>query len=300
MQIKNNHSNYLLKPRIIILIKLLLLAGCAFFLYSGLKNQSISVDELTLPDGFGWFLIIVIVLMPINWYLEALRWKLSIGLFEPITMKKSWGSVLGGQALNWVLPFTSGDLLSRISQQKDKYQATAAVVLNRGIMLTITLILGLYGMSFLARQFNLNGWFLLGMIISVPILKVIFKKSIDRFLGYFRELDNPLLMRIVGISLLRYAIFVTQFYLLLTAFLPTLSPQLILAGIGWVFITRSALPLLFGGIGVREASGIFFFGFYVSDFQLVVFPISLIWIINILIPSLAGLWFVWRFKLPNT
>ena len=300
MQIKNNHSNYLLKPRIIILIKLLLLAGCAFFLYSGLKNQFISVDELTLPNGFGWFLIIVIVLMPINWYLEALRWKLSIGLFEPITMKKSWGSVLGGQALNWVLPFTSGDLLSRISQQKDKYQATAAVVLNRGIMLTITLILGLYGMSFLARQFNLNGWFLLGMIISVPILKVIFKKSIDRFLGYFRELDNPLLMRIVGISLLRYAIFVTQFYLLLTAFLPTLSPQLILAGIGWVFITRSALPLLFGGIGVREASGIFFFGFYVSDLQLVVFPISLIWIINILIPSLAGLWFVWRFKLPNT
>lgn len=298
MQIKNNNPNYLPKPRIIILIKLLLLVGCVFFLYTRLKDQSISFDELVLSPGFEWILLLVIPLMPINWYLEALRWKLSIDPFEPITMKEAWGSVLGGLALNWVLPFTSGDLLTRISQQRDKYQATAAVVLNRGIMLLITLAMGLYGVSFLARELDLNGWFLLGLIICVPILKVIFKKPIKRFIAYFQELKNPTLMRIIGISFLRYAIFLTQFYLLLNAFLPSLESQLLIAGIGWIFMVRSALPLLFGGMGVREASGIFFFEFYVNDLQLVIFPIFLIWIINILIPSLIGLWFVWKLKFP--
>ncbi|MEO9485014.1 MAG: lysylphosphatidylglycerol synthase domain-containing protein [Ekhidna sp.] len=296
MQIKNNRSKYLQKSWIITLIKALLLAGCLFFIYSKLRNQTISFIEMRPPEGFQLVLATVLILMVINWYLEALRWKALIGLFEPITIKEAWKTVLGGLALNWMLPFTSGDLIARISQQKDKYQATSAVIFSRGIMLGVTLIFGLYGMSFLTREYALNWWIFFGVIAGVLLLVLLFKNQIERFRSYFELLTKHLFLQVIAISLLRYFVFTFQFYLLLATFLPSLDAQVVIAGIGWVFLARSVLPLLFGGIGVREASGIFFFEPYHVEVQPIIVPIFFIWIINTVLPSLIGLIFIWRLK----
>lgn len=299
MQIKNNHANYLQNPWIIGFVKVLLLGGCLFFLVSKFQDQSIIFNNIRFPDRFSHTLFIVLILMIFNWYLEALRWKVSIQSFESIQMKQAWQVILGGLALNWVLPFTSGDLLVRISQQRDKYQTASAAILNRGIMLCFTLMLGLYGLSRIAVEYEMNPWFVLIILSGIPFLRYFLKKSESRFLTYFKTLPRVLLIRIVAISLLRYLIFVFQFFLLLTVFLPMLSVKVILAGIGWIFLIRTALPLFFGGLGVREASGVLFFEPLVSDLQLVIIPIFLIWVINTVIPSLVGLVFVWRLKLTS-
>ncbi|MEQ6169046.1 lysylphosphatidylglycerol synthase domain-containing protein [Ekhidna sp. MALMAid0563] len=296
MQIKNNHSNYLQNTWIIGLIKLVLFGGCLYFIITKFQDQLFRFRETVWPDSFGMVLGLVGILMIINWYLEALRWKVSLQSFEPITIKKAWQIILSGLALNWVLPLTTGDLLARISQQQDKYQTTSAAMLNRGIMLCFTLILGIYGMSKVAMVYEVNGWFTLLLIFSYPIIRWLFKKSLDRFFTYFRNIDRTTLIRIIGLSLARYLVFVFQFYLLLFAFLPDLPSDLLLAGIGWVFLIRSALPLFFGGVGVREASGIVFFEPYVSDLQLIIIPIFLIWMINTVLPSLVGLVFVFQFR----
>lgn len=281
------------------MVKMLLLGGCLYFLIAKLQEQSIDLTDVSLPNQFTLVLSIVLALMVFNWYLEALRWKVSLQHFESISMNKAWQVILRGLALNWVLPFTSGDLLARISQQRDKYQATSAAILNRGIMLCFTLVLGLYGLSQLATEYEINGWFALIILFGIPIIRWFFKKSENRFSTYFKELPRGLLIRIIGISLLRYLTFVFQFYLLLTAFLPSLPADSIIAGIGWIFLVRTALPLFFGGVGVREASGILFFEPLVSDLQLVIIPIFLIWVINTVVPSLVGLVFVWRMKLTS-
>ncbi|WP_420578013.1 hypothetical protein [Ekhidna sp.] len=296
MQIKNNHSNYLQNPWIIGMIKLLVLGGCLYIIITKLQDQSINLNELIWPASFGFIIGLVLLLMVFNWYLEALRWKVSLQPFEAISIKNAWQVILGGLALNWVLPFTSGDLLVRISQQQDKYKATSAAMLNRGVMLCFTLLLGLYGMSKLAIEYNVNGWFTFLLIFSYPIIRWLFKKSLDQFLSYFRNMSRMILLKIILLSLFRYVVFVFQFYLLLSAFLPDLSAELLLAGIGWIFLIRSVLPLFFGGVGVREASGILFFEPHVSDLQLIIVPIFFIWVINTVMPSLVGLIFVFKFK----
>ncbi|MEO9871327.1 hypothetical protein [Ekhidna sp.] len=295
MQIKNNHSNYLQKPWIIGLVKMFLLVGCLFFLLTKLQDQSISFDETKIPEGIELTLTLVFGLMLINWFLESLRWKISIEIFETISIIDAWKAVLGGLALNWVLPLTSGDLLTRISQQQDKYQATSAVVLNRGIMLTFTLLLGVYGINCLAVEYDWNWW----MVMVIPIILSVgflFRKSFIRFTTYFIQMQRKVLIQIIGLSFLRYTVFVLQFFLLLKLFLPALSANLLIAGIGWIFLIRSILPLFLGGLGIREASGILFFQPYVSELQLAIIPIFLIWIINTVIPSFIGLIFLWRFK----
>ena len=218
MQIKNNHAKNLHNSWIIGLIKWILLIGCSYFIYAKLADQSISSAGLTLPHGFSWLLGVQLILMIVNWYLEAYRWKISVSQYESITMTEAWQSVLSGLALNWILPSTSGDLIARISRQQDKVQTTAATLLNRGIMLTFTLILGLYGMSFLAQKYAWNGWFIFGLLFGLPLLKWSFKRSIDRFFRYFKELSKKTLTQIILISFLRYTVFVFQFYLLLDLF----------------------------------------------------------------------------------
>jgi uncharacterized membrane protein YbhN (UPF0104 family) len=298
MQIKNNHPNNLQNSRLIGLAKVFLLGGCLYFLISKLQDQSIDFTRSDLPDQFALTVIIVLVLMILNWYLEALRWKVSLQSTEPISMQQAWKVILGGLALNWILPFTSGDLLARVSQQQDKYQATSAAILNRGVMLCFTLMIGIYGTSYLAEGYQWNWW--LGVVFIVVLqLGYIVRKPLARFLQYFKQLRRNELVLIFGLSLLRYVVFVFQFFLLLTAFLPMLPSDVIIAGIGWIFLIRTAIPLFFGGVGVREASGILFFEPFVGDLQLVIIPIFLIWIINTVIPSIVGLVFVWRFKLTS-
>ncbi|SNS81340.1 Uncharacterized membrane protein YbhN, UPF0104 family [Ekhidna lutea] len=298
-QIEEYRQSHLSKPWLIAFLKIALLVTCLYFITTKFQDQSINLNEIKWPKSFGLTLGFVFFLMILNWYLEALRWKVSLQSFDPISIRKAWNVILSGLALNWVLPLTSGDLIARISQQRDKYQTTSAAILNRGIMLFFTLVLGLYGVSQLALEYEMNGWFILIILFGIPLIRWLFKKSENRFLTYFKELPRQLLIRIIGISLLRYLTFVFQFYLLLTAFLPFLPVDSIIAGIGWIFLIRTALPLFFGGVGIREASGILFFEPLVNDLQLVVIPIFLIWVINTVIPSLVGLVFVWGIKLTS-
>ena len=128
--------------------------GCLLFLYLKLDDQLVDYARIELPIYSAGIISLVCLLMIINWYLEALRWKYSIQTFEAISIKEACKAVLAGLALNWVLPFTSGDLIARIAKHQDKYQATSAAMLNRGIMLLLTFLLGSYGASKLVIRYE--------------------------------------------------------------------------------------------------------------------------------------------------
>ena len=297
MQIKNNQSNHLHKVLLFVSKIILFVGGCTF-LASKLSENPIDFRSIQLSGELGFTLIIVSLLMIINWYLEVVRWEVSVSTFEPISKAEAWRIVLSGLALNWVFPFTTGDLLSRISQSYNKFSATSATILNRGIMLSFTLILGLYGMSKLAVEYDVNGWFGLVIIFGIPLIRKFFKKPLGLFLDFFRNLKRSTLIQIIAISLVRYMVFTFQFYLCLKLFLPELSGDLLLGGIGWIFLVRSALPLFIGGVGVREASGILYFEPY-AQIEMIVIPIFLIWFINIVIPSIIGLFFILKLRMGD-
>ncbi len=295
MQIKNNLSNFIKKPWIIVITKILVLIGCLYFIFIKLNGKS-PFDNFESPDGFWIFLPLVLILMLVNWYLEALRWMISIQTFEAISISKAMKVVLSGLALNWIFPFSTGDLLARISQQHDKYKATSAAILNRGIMMIITIIVGLYGASFVAQKLESKSW-LIFVALALILIAYLFKERLVNFTNYFKQLKRSVVLQITSLSLLRYFIFSLQFFIMLKLFLdPSVSTQVLIGGIGWIFLARSSLPLFFGGAGVREASGIFFFEPYISNLELVLIPVFLIWIINSVVPSLSGLIFILAFK----
>lgn len=276
------------------LLKLGVTLTCLYFLWDQFQKQDVDFSQTTWPANATWILVLVTFLMMINWYLEALRWKISLSSFEDISIQEAWKSVLGGLALNWVFPFTSGDFAVRIIARKDKYQTTSAIILNRGIMLLLTIAYGVFSLIYLEQAlFTINRWYVL---IAVVLLVCVFffRKKFEQFLTYFKSMQRSILCKVTVLSILRYLIFTFQFYLLLAAFNPALTSVIILAGIGWIFFIRSIVPHLLGGIGLREAASVVFFTTFVVDVSTILIPVFMIWLINTVIPSIAGLGLIWR------
>jgi membrane protein implicated in regulation of membrane protease activity len=104
-----------------------------------------------------------------------------------------------------------------------------------------------------------------------------------------RALDTALLRRLLAFSFLFYCTFLLQFFLLLLAFtsVGTISA---LAGIGTIMLVKTIIPpVTIGELGIREAASVFVLG-HAGILAAAAFNASLLlFTINILLPSLAGL-----------
>lgn len=295
MQVKDKYSIRRRKFAAVgVFAKATITLACLYFLILQFQNEAIGLSQITWPDDFMWVVSITLLFMFVNWYLEAIRWKISLASFEVITTREAWEAVLGGLALNWVLPFTSGDFTARIISRKDKYQSASAVVLNRTIMLFLTLLFGMWSLYYFPQSHIDIKWiYLLFLLLGVGLF-VFFSKRVNRFMTYFHSVAKRQVSLVVLISVFRYFIFTVQFYLVLQVFNPEFSSSILIAGIGWIFLARSIIPHILGGIGLREAASVVFFSPLVNDLSHIIIPVFLIWIINTVIPSIAGLGFIWK------
>jgi hypothetical protein len=161
-------------------------------------------------------------------------------------------------------------------------------------MLGITLVFGGYGVFRYSTAVFLDRlWVLVlavGLLAIVGWLLTLFLK------GRRVVIQRDVLGGLLVLSMLRYAVFTFQFYVLLSAFNPALSFSLLVAGVGWIFLFRSVVPSLFGNLGVREAGALLFFEAHVPDMMLVLVPSLLIWLINTVAPSVLGLYFLLKYK----
>ena len=211
-------------------------AGLALLLvYKRFAAEHTNLTAVVWPKSSFLTIGIVTALMLVNWSLEAWRWRISVRVFERVTFLQSLRTVLAGLALNWVLPLTSGDALSRVIERTDKYKAATAMVLNRAIMLLLTCLFGLVSVMYYSKASVEINLLLPSILMVMLVLFFLFRRYLGQFLSYFTQIRKRVLLGIVGISLLRYAVFVFQFFLLLQLFLPELSAPYLLLGIGWIF-----------------------------------------------------------------
>lgn len=263
------------------LFKLVILLLCLFFIGNKLLEVGFDFPEVSLRELI-FVTLLVLVLMPLNWYLEALRWKISIS-FEEISIGESIGIVLRGLTLNWIIPFTAGDIGSRLIGMKNYKKAIFAMTLNRISIFLITIIFGSFSVAF---YFKIEAFYIVfGLLASASLFLLVRRESSDQ--SYF--LSSKIIIEVSGLTILRYVVFSLQYFLLLSFFNPDLTTIIIILGIGWVFLFRSIIPSLFGNLGIREASSIVFFQELVPDLNLIIFPSLIIWVINTIIPSCIGL-----------
>ena len=67
-------------------------------------------------------------------------------------------------------------------------------------------------------------------------------------------------------------------------------------GIFSIFFLKSIIPTLLGGFGVRETVTLLVFTPFVDGMETVLLPSLILWLLNIVIPSIVGFFPILNFK----
>ena len=267
----------------------------------------------TLGGAGRTSVLLALALVPVNWGLEAWKWYRLARHLEPVTFGRSFRAVLVGLTLGFATPNRVGDYAGRIVELKSRrVSALGAVFLGRYCQLVATVLGGVAGLLYFLLKFYLKGYpaaglgvaasaVLLSGLVLVPLYR---SRLLLAALGAWRPLRRfrpalaimptypaRALHAVLAISGLRYAVFCGQFLLLLGAYGvgSPLGPGL--AAVAGTFLLKSLVPSLnaLADVGVRELSATHLFGL-LGQPALPVLSASLsLWVINIALPSAAGL-----------
>lgn len=294
---------------IMLVAKLLVIVIVAVMIYFKLEEQEDLIGQMTAlvskaMNSSKHLFIVVILLMPFNWLLETLKWKLLSGKLQPITMLQALKGVLRGITLGFITPHAVGDYFGRIlsSGNDNRLRLVGAIMLGRISQMIATGVFGLFGIYYLLGAKPMLLALLIATLLMLLFIFLFNNKWLIRltkkYLSIIAEYSVNQLILLQGLSMARYLVFCFQFLLILKAFLPTLDYILASAGVTWIFLAKSLLPSFnfLSDLGIREYSAIYFFEQYHVEILPVVCASLFIWVINILVPTLVGLPLVLQLK----
>lgn len=276
-------------------------------------------------------IILVLLLMCLNWSIEALKWQLLIKKMQPLTFLEALKGVLSGVAVGTFTPNRIGEFGGRILYLKEHQKIKGIVVTivgsigqimvtlttglaasnifilkyldirfireNESILLKATLltsILLLIGL-FLLVYFNLN-------LIDKLIARIPYLRKLRKYLSIVATFGYVDLLKLLLLSYIRFSVFAFQFYLLTIIFnvgAPFL-PSLVM--ICMIFFTQTIIPsFTITELGVRMKIASFFFAYIVATSNTfgIEYASSVLWIINLIIPAIIGMIFLLQRKINN-
>jgi uncharacterized membrane protein YbhN (UPF0104 family) len=303
-----------INSRVLLLIKILFVAVLLYVIYLQLnKATSSQEDQLILSKPLG--LLLTLLLMPLNWALEGLKWRsILLKLKNRIPLKTLLFSLFTGISASLFTPNRAGNFIGRMIWFGSAIRVQVSVLSIYGNMAQwlSSIIFGLVGLT-LVQFFQipeLQLWQIIGLacIIGFVVLLYFVPFWAPKFLGRFiypRKMEHAarilkehhnLKWELLIYSLLRHAVFSTQFVLTLYAFGIPINGQLFYAvWITYLIMTLIPSPLL-GKLLIRESVALFVIGAMSINSSTILLSTVLIWFINLSIPAIIGgiIWLKWK------
>jgi MFS family permease len=300
-------------------------------IYNQVHTKSELIDDwlVELKNRFPssqYLLFLAILLMPVNIILEALKWKEAVNKIELHSTNSAILSVLSGITAGIITPARIGEYVGRLVyiSPKNNWKAVWAnfvcsLALNlmiiiggiAGLLILFSFHLGLddqmiYSLLIIAFLFSvllLTVYFNLHWIskLAVRFKRIKLINKLSSSLSVMYDFDIKTLFRLLLLSGLRYLIFVLQYYLLLSFWGLENNPLLVLAGISSVFLIQSVIPLPpILGILARGEIALLIIGSFCDNKLLIISAAFSLWIINLAIPALLGLFNMLRINIAKT
>lgn len=282
---------------------------------------------------FRRMIALVLVMMLINWLLEAFKWKVLIGKIEKVSLVRSFEAVLTGISVSIFMPNRTGEYLGRvfILEKANRLEGVLSTIIGSISQMIITISMGLFGFlafyyQYMKKQTLLHDYLGAGLILLVPVtvfiifllyfnmrslspvLKKWFRGRWSRHavhMEIFSKYSAHDLFILLIISFIRYLVFSTQFYFFLVIFRISIPYPEALILISVIYLLMMILPsIALTELGIRGSLSVYMFslyfqrlGFVADPYHLGIFAASsLLWLINIVLPALAGTFFVFRLK----
>lgn len=304
--------------------KTLIFASLLYYIVYIVRQQQFDWDTLkvqlqSVTNPKRWAVALVL-LTPINWGFEALKWQILVRRVEKKTFWEAYQGVLAGVTLGFTLPAQLGDTAGRVlSLRKNRAAAVGASLVSGGMQFYVAIVFGAIAWAYhlqtvperntsteqllLALLALMAG---LGVVLGVvrrPLIRWTENRSASVRLAQFwtvaGQYDNQEISLALLAATLRYLIFSLQFYLALRLLGIELPFPIAASGIGLVFLAKTITPAfnLLSDLGVREAASLWVFAPFGIPAPVLLTATLTLWLANVLTPVLVGLVWVWKLKL---
>jgi hypothetical protein len=246
-----------------------------------------------------------------NWLLESAKWKLLVRKIQPVGTAFAIKSIFAGMAFSILTPNRMGEIPGRtvFLPKQHRKKALVATALGGAGQMWVTVLIGICSWCYLSSKHNFMGpEFTLGpMLISMVVLaclttlSIVFFSAKAPFLKKLMQTLKPYkageMCLVLFLSLARYAIFITQFYLFLLVFDVNIHFQQAYPSIALTYLIMYLTPFLsIADLGVRGSSAILCIGFFSTQVTGIVLAGFALWLLNVVIPSVCGSFTVHMFK----
>lgn len=302
------------------LLKFGILLLTIWFVYRHINNNKNlqqflnSIEKLSQVQVY-MALLIVFLLMIVNWLLEALKWKYLTRLLEKMSLWKAIEAVFCGLTMAIITPNRIGEYGGRILYLpvRKRVHGIFAMAVGSFSQNTVTNVVGALSLIiFVYTYLKLNAWLFIGISMLTGIFiflmllfyfrirwlvflldKIKFLRKYHRFFGIMARYSFRQLVYIMLLSLARFAVFSSQYYILIHILLPDLRFIPVMLMVFNLFFIQSAIPSLdLLDIGVRNFIANYLFGFITTQSIAIMACVSCIWLINLIIPAVIGSVFV--------
>ncbi len=282
---------------------MILLAVIAVFFYFQFIKIDWSKEKIQLIHPF--YLILTLLLVPMNWFLEWIKWVITLNIAEVQTTQKiKLNAFFAGIITGMLTPNMLGNFIGRIYyfERRNRISLIVLTLVSNYAQFIASIVFGIIGILILGRipidleidQFNF-------ILIVIGLVVILFYFNFEWFFKFLkRKARIHLLIRnikrrrmyrwkILLLSFLRHGIFTLQFSFMLHAFGENLS----LENVFWiwqVYLWVTIAPsLILGKLAIRESIAIWVLTLAGMGELTVLISSFLIWTFNLLLPTIIGL-----------
>jgi len=304
-----------------ILLKLLIITASYAYIAIRLYNNrnyfnELHFDSLIIP-------LLIIILMPVNWLIESVKWKYLVRKFSNISLWTSLKGVFTGLTAAVFTPNRIGEYFGRIVVLDDKYRIKGifATIVGSFAQILTTVFFGIISLYLLVEnksatdsliQYNNTWtWIFLSIMMIITVLLyfniswfewifryIPFVKKYRKHFVILKDYSKKDLFVTLFYSVLRYVVFVSQYILFLYFFDVRVGIYESIICIGAGYLVILAVPTFtIAEIGVRGSVALFFLEMFSQNTTGIISATVSLWIVNLAIPAFLGSIILYRQKL---
>jgi len=310
-----------------------LFAILAFSIYKQVQHkddwqQKWQAIRASINGPGTWKLYAVIVLMLVNWGIEARKWQVILRHMNKISFAKAFKSVLSGVAFTMVTPNRMGEFIGRVFyvEEGNRIRAATLTVIGSISQMIVTLVAGVTGLIVIKEKMSgledisslsmlwVNG-LLFGTIAVVAAITLFYFKiswlvrvaekipAFKKYIYFIVLLDDfkaTELLNILSLSAIRFIVFVVQYLLLFAVFEVHIPLWEGCCTVAVLFLILAVVPTIaLAELGVRGKASLALFGLFSTNSFGILVTTGGIWLINIILPAVLGSLLILNVKLFN-
>ena len=261
-----------------------------------------------------WNLAAVIVLMFINWAIEAFKWKLAIRAIQQVSFAKAFRAVLSGVSFSVSTPNRMGEYLGRIlyMNEGNRLKAISLTIVCSMSQLIITLLAGSIGLMLLWNEIETvhivsSVWmrFIISGVVIVLVTLTLFYfrlnwlvkwgtriPAIRRYNYLIKTLEDfnaTRLLQLLSLSAIRFLVFIVQYYLLFSLFDVQIQWWQAFWTVSISFLVLAVIPsFAIADLGLRGKVALTMIGLFSANNLGIWMATMVIWLVNLIIPAIIG------------